>query len=357
MLHRIIISVAIVAVSVMTLFFYADGRSPTQAKIMKATTRVAAAPGRIEGARETVAVGASTTGVVQGTFVKQGDRVAIGQLLGRLECDDVIAEIPQRMAEYSAAQAFYERLKNGNRPEDVAIAEADVQLSAARMIEAENSQKRNYELSQRAVASRAQFDVAERNAGIAAAQVAIAQQKLKLMIAGARAEEIAEAKARVEAALNIVAVTKARLAKCEIRSPIDGRVLRKHVSEGELISVFLPKPLFTVADVSRYRVRAEVDEKDLPLIQLGQLAEIVLDEKNNSHLNGTVVEIGQFMGRRLILTTDPADKSDRDILEVLIDVDGVISEPPIGLRVSVIFLKFDELSESRRHAAPISIGK
>jgi hypothetical protein len=36
----------------------------------------------------------------------------------------------------------------------------------------------------------------------------------------------------------LAAVTQAELAKCDVRSPIDGVVLRKHVSEGELVSLF-----------------------------------------------------------------------------------------------------------------------
>jgi hypothetical protein len=45
------------------------------------------------------------------------------------------------------------------------------------------------------------------------------------------------------------------------------------------------------------------------------------------------------MGRRQILTSDPADKSDRDVMEVLVDLDGLPENLPIGLRVSVIFLE------------------
>ena len=44
------------------------------------------------------------------------------------------------------------------------------------------------------------------------------------------------------------------------------------------------------------------------------------------------------MGRRKILTTDPADKSDRDVREVMIDLlPENMENIPIGLRVSVLF--------------------
>jgi hypothetical protein len=43
------------------------------------------------------------------------------------------------------------------------------------------------------------------------------------------------------------------------------------------------------------------------------------------------------MGRRQILTNDPAEKSDRDVLEIVVDVESDASALPIGLRVAVLF--------------------
>ncbi len=42
---------------------------------------------------------------------------------------------------------------------------------------------------------------------------------------------------------------------------------------------------------------------------------------------------------RQVPTSDPADKSDRDVMEVVIDLDGKHEHLPIGLRVSVLFLE------------------
>jgi hypothetical protein len=45
------------------------------------------------------------------------------------------------------------------------------------------------------------------------------------------------------------------------------------------------------------------------------------------------------MGRRQILTSDPADKSDRDVMEVVIELADKLVDLPIGLRVSALFLQ------------------
>jgi HlyD family secretion protein len=298
---------------------------------------VAAAPGRLEGATETMALGSSASGVIEEILVKQGDHVAKGQLLARIECNDIIAEISQHIADDAAATAVYERLKNGSRPEDIAVAEADLALVQARRTEAESAYERTASLLKSGSSSLALALTTERDSRIATAQVLAAQNRLTLLKLGPRVEEIAEAKAREESSRRSIEGSKARLAKCEIRSPVNGTVLHKYVSAGELVSIYNPQPLLSLAQTDRYRVRAEVDEKDVTRIHLGQPVSIVVDAASHQRLSGTVVELGQSMGRRQILTTDAADKSDHDVMEVVINLNGDASALPIGLRVSVIF--------------------
>jgi len=45
-----------------------------------------------------------------------------------------------------------------------------------------------------------------------------------------------------------------------------------------------------------------------------------------------------MMGRKSISTGDPSDKSDRDVLEAVIDLKDSTQQLPIGLRVTVQFL-------------------
>jgi HlyD family secretion protein len=329
-------TVALIVVGIVALVSGRD-HSPAPAVASVSQKIVAAAPGRLEGAAETIAIGSSASGVVQEVLVKQGDAVTRGQLLARIECNDIIAEISQHIADNAAAKAIYERLNNGYRPEDIAVSEADLALAQARRAEAEAAYQRTSSLVKSGTSSIALALTTERDFRMSAAQVLAAQNRLTLLKAGPRVEEIAEAKAREEASERSIEVAKARLAKCEIRSPVNGTVLHKYVSAGELISIYNPQPLVSVAQTDRYRVRAEVDEKDVTRIRVGQSASIVVDPTSNFRLSGTVVELGRSMGRRQILTTDAADKSDHDVMEAVINLNEDPGALPIGLRVSVIF--------------------
>ena len=300
---------------------------------------LAAAPGRIEGSGEAVAIGASITGIVEQVAVRQGDPITAGQVLVRIACRVIEAQLAMQIAEHEAAEAFHRKLVNGARPEDIDIAQAELRLAEARLAEAQVRVARSATLFDRNAVSQATRDVDERDVRVANAQLESARLKLRLLKAGTREEELAEAKARMIAAQHRVDATKSELAKCEVKSPVAGIVLRKHVSEGELVSLFYPRPLVTISEIAKYRVRAEVDEHDVPRVKLGQTVEVVLNSPEKRRLRGRVASIAPVMGRRQVLTSDPADKSDRDVMEVIVDLDGIAGSLPIGLRVSVIFFE------------------
>jgi multidrug resistance efflux pump len=333
----LVVGISIVVAAGMIAFVIGQNDSPMPALAAIPQKIVAAAPGRLEGATETTALGSSASGVIEQILVRQGDQVAKGQLLARIECNDIIAEIFQHIADNAAATSVYERLQNGNRPEDIAVAEADLALAQARRTEADAAYQRTSALLKSGTSSVALALTTERDSRMATAQVLAARNRLALLKLGPRVEEIAEAKARVESSKRSIEVSRARLAKCEIHSPVNGIVLHKYVSVGELVSIYNPKPLLSLAQTDRYRVRAEVDEKDVTRVHLGQPVSVVVDTTSSRRLSGSVVELGRAMGRRQILTTDAADKSDHDVLEVVVDLDGDASAFPIGLRVSVIF--------------------
>jgi len=64
-------------------------------------------------------------------------------------------------------------------------------------------------------------------------------------------------------------VVREKLQKCAIRAPISGTVLKVMAKVGESYSTLLPRALFSFADDSIRRVRAEVDEWDVGNVKIG----------------------------------------------------------------------------------------
>lgn len=298
-----------------------------------------AAPGRVEGAQTAIAVGSGATGVISEVLVAEGQAVARGQILARIECDDLVAEAPAREADMRAAAYRAEIVRLGPRHEEIDAANAELRLADARIVETANALRRNTALAITNAVSRQQVSESERDDRMATAQRDAADDRLRLLLAGARPEEIAEARARADAARQGHAAAMARLARCAVRSPIRGTILRRIASGGELVSVSAPQALFVVADTSVVRVRAEIDEEDVGRVVLGQMATVVSARWQGTRFAGRVVEVGLQMGRRRVMTNDPAERSDRDVLEAVVQLDGHGGPPPlpVGLRVSVLF--------------------
>jgi len=66
------------------------------------------------------------TGIVASISAKEGDRVTAGQELAKLRNESYAADLASAAAQYRQAQANYQELEEGTRPEDLAIAEAEV---------------------------------------------------------------------------------------------------------------------------------------------------------------------------------------------------------------------------------------
>ena len=116
-------------------------------------------------------------------------------------------------------------------------------------------------------------------------------------------QEFDEVKARQQAALARRDMAKAGQAQAQavlsqartsldytrIRAPFDGVVTEKKADSGTLASPGMP--IFTVEDVRRYRLEANVNENDLQYVRTGEQVSVVIDALDNAGLKGKVVQI------------------------------------------------------------------
>jgi HlyD family secretion protein len=86
------------------------------------------------------------------------------------------------------------------------------------------------------------------------------------------------------------------LSKVRIESPIDGIVTRRNIEEGETVVIgTMNNPgtqLLTIADMSIIEAEVEVDETDIPSVQMGQKAKVTIDAMPDKSFAGRVTEIG-----------------------------------------------------------------
>jgi multidrug resistance efflux pump len=297
-----------------------------------------ASPGRVEGASETTQVGAAADGVLKAVYVIEGQLVTRGTLLGEIGCDDLQASLETAMAEADGARQARIRILRGARVEEKKIAMEKTAAARATFKEAKSRLEMQRALYQKEQVSRASYEQTVRDLGVADANLRAAVRTEELLAAPPLQEDKARADAEVLAAEGRARTVRERIEKCSILAPIDGTVLRVYARRGESFSTVTPRPLFSLADTSSRHIKAEIDERDVDKVSIGQKVVIQADALDGKRLNGSVVRISTMMGRKSISTGDPSDKSDRDILEAVISLEGNPPSLPIGLRVTVQFL-------------------
>lgn len=290
-------------------------------------------PGRIEPISEEIHIGVEVGGRVARVAVEEGDRVSAGQVLATLENGDYRAAVASAAARLDDAKAALQRVRTGARLDERREVTAAVAQAEAVLAQATVEATRRAGLAAEGVIAREESDRATRDRDVAAARLQELQARRTLVHDGPRAEDHAQAEAAVAMAAAAFREAEARLAKTEIRSPIDGVVLRRDVRTGESVSPERQATaLFTVADVSRLRVRVEVDETDVGKVGPGAPGWVSASAFGDRRFEGRVIRVGQSLGRKQLFTEEPRERVDTKVLEVLLELEPE-ARLPIGLRV------------------------
>jgi HlyD family secretion protein len=231
--------------------------------------------------------------------VMEGDRVAAGDVVGRLDVRDTELQIQRGRAERAAADAQLRLLQAGAREEDIRQAEAQLQSAeaevkaiAAELASAELDLQRFESLLQANAGSRKQRDDAQARVDVArerqrgaVERAQAAREAVARLRAGARRQEIDAARARVAAVDAQLAAFDKALKDAVIVAPSAGIVTQRLAEPGELIAPRMP--VLVVTDLDDAWANLFVPEPMVPRIRLGQTATVFTDAGGEG-LPGTV---------------------------------------------------------------------
>jgi HlyD family secretion protein len=204
---------------------------------------------------------------IEEILVQEGDRVERGQVLARLR-DEASAQV-------AAQEQVVARLKAGSRPEEIAKARADLAAAQAQAQTTHDTHERQRALLAKKLTSPESVDVARGAADTAAAQAKAAEATLALVLAGPRREDIAQARAELEARRAALALADERLADTMLTAPAAGIVRDRLLEPGDLATP--QKPVITLAMIDPVWVRTWLPEPELGRVAEGMKAEIRTD--------------------------------------------------------------------------------
>lgn len=231
-------------------------------------------------------IGTSVMGRVMELRVAEGDEVSAGDVVARID-----AAQARSAADASAAAVEVLEAEADSAEEQLLTTESQRDVAAARDREARREAERALSLFGRGFVSESERDAtvaaAEAAAGeLAAARAGVARAESSAKAAGQR---VAQARAQLDGTLDT-------LQKTEIVSPIDGRVTRLNVREGEMVVIGIQNQpgttLMTISDLADIDAEVKVAEADVLRIRNGQQASVVLEALPGRRFSGTVIEIG-----------------------------------------------------------------
>lgn len=237
-----------------------------------------------------VSISSKVSGKVGQLMVAEGDMVKAGQVLARIDPQDIVAQRAQAEAALAAAKANYEQLVNGSRPQEIQQAKAAVDQAKANLDNAALNYDRMEKLFRDGAISASQRDNALTAYQVARESYNGATQTLDLAVTGAREETIRAAAAQVKQAEAAVSVLNLNYGDTTIVSPVDGVVALKSVNPGEV--VVYGQPLFSVIDRNDIWVNARIEETYIGKLQIGQLVEYTIDGYPGRTFYGRIYDLG-----------------------------------------------------------------
>ncbi len=286
----------------------ACGVVATAAMLLVAGCRSKVSPDRVRVSGQVEATDVQISPEVGGRLldlrVDEGDRVTAGQVIAKLDTADTDLALGRARADREQAAAQLSLAVAGSRTEDIrqgeaqlAQAQADEAAAASDLASAEADADRFESLLAATSGSRKQRDdavtrrdIAQHRLQSARDRTRAAREALARLRAGSRPQEIAAARARVDAMDAQIATLQKAFGDATVTAPVSGIVTEKLASQGELL---VPHAgIVVVTDLDHAWANVYVDEPVVPRLRLGQPATVFTDA-GGPGMNGSISYISE----------------------------------------------------------------
>ncbi len=231
-------------------------------------------------ARVEATISPKISGRIAEVRVDQGERVLAGDVLVRLDDDELQQQVAIAQANVEAANAAIERLK------------IDKTRTSAVYEQAEKSHARTQALIEQKAASSDALDKASEGLAVAVADVSRSEAA------------ITEGQKALVSAEKTWQYHEARLQDTAIHAPFDGMIVKRNREPGDVV---VPgSAMLILISTEELWIRAWVDETEMARLKPDQPARVVFRSESAGRYNGTVARLGR--------------EADRETREFIVDV-------------------------------------
>jgi multidrug resistance efflux pump len=294
--------------------------------------------GYVEPKSEVRQLSPKTGGVIKECYVKVGAAVRNGEVILALHDEKEAAAVALARKQLEVAQAEEEQVKSGVNRYRVLAAEKAVARFQAQYTFAGQEAERTRKMYGGKAASPSDTEAAD--ARCLQLEAALRQAEAELLYLKNYVRDVDEAlmKAKVRQARAGLELAEQQLRDLRVLAPFDGTVLKILKRPGEGVRMIELEPVVLFGDLSRLRVRAEIDERFVKQLHVGQTAEVYGRNLIGKTHPGRVVEVEQIMGDKTVFTRASSERKDLHILQAVIEMEPAFSAP-VGLQVDVRILE------------------
>lgn len=216
-----------------------------------------------------VQVGSQISGQIKEILVDFNSPVKANQLVARIDPDTYQYKVRQAEADLEATRSA------------VNVQRAQAYQAQVNLAEAQRDYDRKVMLVEKSFISAADRDKAKTTLDAARAQLELAEAQVKNSESVVRQREAQLAQARVD------------LMRTEIRSPVDGVVVKRSIEPGQTVAASLQAPeLFIIArNLSDMQVETSIDEADVGRVAVGQKVTFTVDAFPGRSFRGEVLQV------------------------------------------------------------------
>lgn len=195
-----------------------------------------------------------------------GQRVQKGDVLAVLDSTEYQAEYERALAEVAMARERLLEAQQGNRPDEIRQAQAELAENRTQLEQAQRLLKRKEELFRQGVITAQELEDAQSQFEMLRNRVEKLSAAAQLVIDGPRAERKRAAEAELHRAEAELRRAQWRLENTVVRAPITGTILKKNAELGNLVNPVAFNGSFSLcemADLSKLEVELSIQERDI----------------------------------------------------------------------------------------------
>ena len=340
---------------------------PTTVTVVRVTARditpAVHGVGTVE-AKIIVPVSSKITDRIVSVEVDQGDSITTGQVVARLDDTQIAAEVRQADANVRTAEAQLRDLLAGARAEEIDSLRAQLAAAHASGELAAHDFVRAQDLATKQIISQQDLDRARQGQDVSSNQERDLEQKLRLMLAGARTDQVEAARSQVRAAEAAMVLARERLADTVIKAPLDGYVVSRELEAGAIVTPGMP--IFKVVDPRTAWATIYVDEQDTAGLAVGHQVDVTIRSMPGRHFRGCIARVRRESDRvteQLAIDITLNERPERLTLgeQVEATIQLPIQRGAIALPVAAIVRRPDATGalavvNGRIHFVPLRLG-